>query len=57
MTGYTTEHLVIELFNEMSRYSILTDYLHREDIEEININSWDDIAITYTNGKIEKNNA
>jgi pilus assembly protein CpaF len=38
----------------MAEYSVLTKYLGREDIEEININGWNDIAITYTDGHIEK---
>lgn len=42
------------LYNEMGGYSVLTEYLGRDRIEEININGWDDIAITYTDGRIEK---
>ena len=58
-TGYTVEDLTSSelsdrLYCEMAEYSILTQYLGRDEIEEININGWDDVAITYTNGKIEK---
>ena len=58
-TGYTVEEfsfaeLSQKLYSEMAEYSILTQYLGREDIEEININGWDDLAITYTDGHIEK---
>ena len=58
-TGYTVEdytfsQLSKKLYSEMAEYSILTQYLGREDIEEININGWDDLAITYTDGHIEK---
>ena len=42
------------IYTEMAEYSILTPYLNRDDIEEININSWDDVALTYTDGRIEK---
>lgn len=35
-------------------YSILTKYLGRDNIEEININAWNDIAITYTSGRTVK---
>ena len=42
------------LYREMAEYSILTDYLGRDDIEELNVNGWDDVAITYTDGRIEK---
>lgn len=52
--GFTPKELTERLYSEMAEYSILTQYLGREDIEEININSWNDIAITYTDGKIEK---
>jgi len=58
-TGYTVDdysfsELSRKLYSEMAEYSILTQYLGREDIEEININGWDDLAITYTDGHIEK---
>lgn len=52
--GFSSEELSKRLYSEMAEYSILTQYLGRDEIEEININGWDDIAITYTNGKIEK---
>jgi len=42
------------LYGEMAEYSVLTQYLGRDDIEEINVNGWDDIAITYVDGHIEK---
>ncbi len=38
----------------MAEYSVLTEYLKRDDIEEININGWDDIGITTTDGVTEK---
>jgi len=58
-TGYTVEDLSFEtickkLYSEMAEYSILTEYLSRDDVEEININGWDDIAVTYTDGSIVK---
>ena len=52
--GNTQEELVEKLYREMAEYSILTPLLGRENIEEININAWNDIAVTYTNGKITK---
>ena len=33
---------------------MLTKYLGRKDIEEVNVNGWDDIAVTYRNGITEK---
>lgn len=38
------------LYVEMAEYSFLTPYLQRSDIEEININSWDDIQIIPSHG-------
>lgn len=46
------EQLVDQLYSEMAEYSFLTQYLYRNDIEEININSWQDIKVTYSNGEI-----
>ena len=50
--GLTHDQLVKELYAEMAEYSFLTKYLFRNDIEEININSWQDIKVTYSNGKV-----
>lgn len=50
----STEVLVDNLYSEMAEYSFLTPILGREDVEEININGWDDVAITYNTGKIVK---
>lgn len=52
--GLATQELIDKLYTDMAEYSILTPFLGKENIEEININSWEDIAITYTNGKIIK---
>lgn len=57
--GYTVEGLSFrelseKLYSEMAEYSVLTKYLGRDEIEEVNINGWDDIAVTYTDGRIEK---
>lgn len=50
--GYTFEILIDRLFTEMAEFSFLTEYLYSKDVEEININSWKDIKITYANGDI-----
>ncbi|SHH59060.1 ATPase, T2SS/T4P/T4SS family [Sporanaerobacter acetigenes] len=47
---YTTEQLIEKLYAEMAEFSFLTPYLFSKDIEEININSWEDIKITFSNG-------
>ena len=52
--GYDTEALAKRLFTEMADYSVLTKYLSDPDIEEININGWDDVALTHLDGHIEK---
>lgn len=52
--GMTQRQLEDRLYSEMAEFSVLTQYLGRKDIEEININAWNDIAITYTDGRMEK---
>lgn len=52
--GYDRNSLIERLFCEMAEYSILTKYLTDPDIEEININGWDDVALTHLDGHIEK---
>ena len=58
-TGYTVEGLTREqlskkLYSEMAEYSILTPFLSKDSVEEININGWDDICITYSSGYMLK---
>lgn len=52
--GYSLGGLVEKLYQEMAELSILTPLLdmRRSDIEEININRWDDIKVHYDNGDI-----
>ena len=52
--GYTEKTLAERLYSEMAEYSVLTRYLDDPDIEEVNVNGWDDIAITHLDGRIEK---
>lgn len=40
------------LYGEMTGFSFLSKYLYRDDVEEININQWRDVKITYSNGDI-----
>lgn len=44
--------LVDKLYTEMAEFSFLTPYLFRKDVEEININSWKDVKVTYSDGQI-----
>lgn len=50
--GMSMDELVDALYAEMAEYSFLSKYLFRNDIEEINVNAWDDIKITYSSGDI-----
>ena len=52
--GVTMQDLIDKLFCEMAEYSVLTPYLGSSELEEININSWNDIALTYLDGSIVK---
>ena len=54
--GMTTKDLIDKLYCEMAEYSILTRYLGSPDLEEINVNGWDDIALTLLDGTIVKLN-
>ena len=54
--GYILNELVDRIYSEMAEYSILTKYLSSPYLEEININSWNDIALTYLDGSIVKIN-
>lgn len=48
--GYTIQQLIEKIYQEMSQFSFLTPYLYSKDIEEISINSWEDIKINLSNG-------
>lgn len=50
----TTKELIDKLYCEMAEYSVLTPYLGSPDLEEINVNAWDDIALTMLDGSIVK---
>ena len=49
--GFTDEQLIDRLYAEMVEYSILTPFLGSPDIDEINVNAWDDIALTDSDGR------
>ncbi len=49
--GYTTQELIEKIYQEMSEFSFLTPYLFSQNVEEININSWEDIKISLSNGE------
>lgn len=52
--GYDENELAESLYYEMAEFSFLSKYFERDDIEEININAWDDTKIHYSSGKIQR---
>lgn len=52
--GISTEEIVEMLYSEMVEYSFLTPYMQRDDVDEININAWNDVVVSYSNGETEK---
>lgn len=52
--GMSEEELNRRLYEEMAEYSLLTPYLDHPDVDEINVNAWDDIVISYADGHAEK---
>ena len=51
--GFSFDELTDRLYAEMVEYSFLTRYLFSREVEEININSYNDVKISYTDGHIE----
>lgn len=54
--GMEGEKLIDALYTEMAEYGFLTKYIFGEGIEEIDINSWQDIEIQYSDGRNVKLN-
>lgn len=52
--GMDTNEVVDKLYSEMVEYSFLTPYMSRSDVDEININAWNNVVISYSNGTTEK---
>lgn len=52
--GYSGDQLVDALYTEMAEFGLLTKYIFGSGIEEINVNSWRDIEVLYSNGKTVK---
>ena len=52
--GKTREELINDLYTEMAEFSFLTKYIFGTGIEEIDINSWKDIEVQYSDGRCEK---
>ena len=54
VAGMTRPELVDALYSEMAEFGFLTRYIYADGIEEININSWRDIEVQYSDGRNEK---
>lgn len=54
VSGMGTDELISALYSEMAEYGFLTKYIYGEGIEEININSWRDVEVQYSDGRNEK---
>ena len=52
--GMGNTELVDALYMEMAEYGFLTKYIFGDGIEEIDINSWKDIEVQYSDGHNEK---
>lgn len=48
----TQNELVENLYGEMTGFSFLSKYIYRDDVEEVNINRWDDVKILYADGSV-----
>ncbi len=49
-----TAEIVDNIYHEMAEYGFLTKYIFGKNIEEIDINSWQDIEVQYSDGRTVK---
>jgi pilus assembly protein CpaF len=54
VTGMNAAELTDALYSEMAEFGFLTKFIYSDGIEEININSWRDIEVQYSDGRSEK---
>ena len=54
--GMEGQELIDALYTEMAEYGFLTKYIFGKGIEEIDINSWQDIEVQYSDGRNVKLN-
>lgn len=52
--GMNITQLVDALYTEMAEFSFLTKYIFGSGIEEVDVNSWNDIEVQYSDGRNEK---
>ncbi len=48
--GLTNDELLKKLYEDIVGFSFITKYLNDKNVEEININSWEDVEINYSDG-------
>ena len=53
--GYNTQELAYRIYEDMAGSSFLNKYIYETPgVEEVNINRWDDVTVTYAGKKPEK---
>jgi pilus assembly protein CpaF len=52
--GLSGQKLVDALYTEMAEFGFLTKYIFGSGIEEINVNSWRDVEVLYSDGRLVK---
>ena len=54
--GMSDKDIISKLYDEMVNYSVLTKYVEdkNNEIEEINVNAWNDVEVRYSNGDVRK---
>ena len=54
LEGYTTEALCERLYEDMAGISFLKQWIYNPNVEEVNINRWDDIEVIMSGGRSMK---
>ena len=54
LQGLTTEGLCSRLYEDMAGYSFLKKWIYAPDVEEVNINAYNDIEVIMSNGRSVK---
>jgi pilus assembly protein CpaF len=49
--GLSTEDLCGKLYEDMAGYSFLKKWIYKPDVEEVNINAWNDIEVIMSSGR------
>lgn len=52
----TNDELLKKLYEDIVGFSFITKYLNDKNVEEININSWEDVEVNYSDGSRIKAN-